>query len=129
MARWVRIDDERAIHALVDVPLQRQSMTVIEMAAERPGIELIDELITGIDEPRARNTIHPRCVDAVEMHRMRMGAEVPEYDPKAIAFRRSEGRPWHTSVVGPRRKHDARGNLDFLVLSGDFECSQCAAVR
>ena len=34
MARGIGVDDEGAVHALVDVPLQRQRVAVIEVAAE-----------------------------------------------------------------------------------------------
>ena len=34
MTRRIGVDDEGAVHALVDVPLQRQGVAVIEMAAE-----------------------------------------------------------------------------------------------
>ena len=44
MARRIGIDDEGAVHALVDVPLQRQRVAVVEVAAERTGVELVDEL-------------------------------------------------------------------------------------
>ena len=51
MPRRIGIDDEDAVHAFVDVARQRQRMAVIEMAAERPGLELVDELAAGRDEP------------------------------------------------------------------------------
>ena len=71
---WVGVDHEQAIHALVHVPLQRQGVAVIEMAAEGLGVELVDELLAGTDQPGAGNAVHPRRMDAVEMHGMRVRA-------------------------------------------------------
>src|SRR5690606_41763611 len=76
----VRIDHEGAVHALVDVPLQRQCMAVVEVAAERPGVELVDELVPRIDQAGARHAVHARRMNAVEVHRMRMRSLVPEHD-------------------------------------------------
>ena len=70
MARRIGIDDEGAVHALVDVPLQRQGVAVIEMAAEREGVELVDELLARADLAGAGNAVHAGRVDAVEMHGM-----------------------------------------------------------
>ena len=72
MPRRIGIDDEGAVHPLVDVPLQRQRVAVIEVAAERQGVELVDELAAGIDHAGAGNAVHARGMDAVEMHRVRM---------------------------------------------------------
>ena len=60
MAGRIGVDDEGAVHALVDVPLQRQRVAVIEVAAERLGVELVDELLARIDQAGARNAIHAR---------------------------------------------------------------------
>jgi hypothetical protein len=47
MARRIGVDDEGAVQALVDVPLQRHRVAVIEMTAEWKGIELVDESLSG----------------------------------------------------------------------------------
>ena len=54
MTRRIGIDDEGAVHALVDVPLQRQGVAVIEVAAEREGVELVGEFLAGADLAGAR---------------------------------------------------------------------------
>ena len=56
------------------------------------------------------------AVDAVEMHRMRVRAVVPEDDPQPVALGRPQRRAGHAAVVGPGREHDARRDLDLLVL-------------
>ena len=60
VAGRIGIDDEGAVHALVDVPLQRQRMAMIEVAAERLGVELVDELLARTDQPGARHAVHAR---------------------------------------------------------------------
>ena len=72
MARGIGIDNEGAVHAFLDVPLQRQGVAVIEMAAERLGVELIDKFLARADQTGAWNTVHARGMNAVEMHGMRM---------------------------------------------------------
>ncbi len=63
------------------------------------------------------------------MHRMRVRAGVPENDPEPVAFRRAQGRSGHPAIVRPGREHDARRDLDLLVLGSDLEGSERAAVR
>ena len=128
MAGRIGIDDEGAVHALVHVPLQRQRVAVIEVAAERLGVELVDELLARIDQAGARHAVHARRMDAVEMHRVRMRAVVLEDDPQPVAFGRAQRRAGHAAVVGPGREHDARRDLDLLVLGDDLEGPQRAAV-
>ena len=128
MPRRIGVDDEGAVHALVHVPLQRQRVAVIEVAAERLGVELVDELLARTDQPGARHAVHARRMDAVEMHRVRMRAVVPEDDPQPLALLGAERRPGHAAVVGPGREHDARRDLDLLVLGRDLEGPQRAPV-
>ena len=72
MAGGIGIDDEGAVHALVQVPFQRQSVAVVEVAAERLGVELVDEFFARADHAGARNAVHAGRMDAVEMHGMRV---------------------------------------------------------
>ena len=87
MARGIGIDDESAVESLVDVPLQRQGMAVIEMAAEGLRFELVDELAAGIDNAGTRHAVHARRMDAVEVHRMGMRAAVDEPDSQPARLR------------------------------------------
>ena len=128
MAGRIGVDDEGAVHALVDVPLQRQGVAMIEVAAERPRVELVDELTARLDHSRARHAVHARRVDAVEVHRVRMGAFVAEDDPQPVAFGRANGRARHPPVVGPGREEEAGGDLDLLVLADDLVGAERAAV-
>ena len=72
VARRIRIDHEKAVHALVHVPFQWQGMAMVEVAAEGLGIEFVNELLARIDQPGALNAVHPRRVNAVKMHGMRV---------------------------------------------------------
>ena len=87
VAGGIGIDDEEPVHALVDVTRQRQRVAMIEMAAEGLGVEFVDEFLARTDQAGARNAVHARRMDAVEMHRMRMRSIVPEDDAQPLAFR------------------------------------------
>jgi len=86
VAAWIRVDHEGTVHALVEVPLQGQRVAMVEMAAERLGIEFVDEFVAGVDQARPRHAVHPRRVDAVEMHGMRVRAVILEDDPQPVAI-------------------------------------------
>src|SRR4051812_46827181 len=121
MARRVGVDDKGAVQALVDVPLQRDGVAVIEMAAEGLGLELVDELATGQHVARARHAVHARGVDAVEVYGVRMRAAVAEADAHPLALGNPDGRTGNAAVVGPGREDDARRDLDVLVDGLDHE--------
>lgn len=127
MAGGIGVDDEGAVHALVDVTAQRHEVAVIEVAAEGEGVELVDELAAGFGHAGAGHPVHPRRMDAVEMHGVGMRAPVPEPDPHAVALGDPDRRARHAAVVGPGREHDPRGDLDLLVLGGDLELAHGAA--
>ncbi len=117
VAAGIGIDDEGAVHPLVDMPLQRQGMAVIEMAAERKGVELVREFLAGADLAGAGNSVHPGRMDAVEMDGMAVRAVVPEDDANPIALRDPQARAGHPAVIGPGREEDPRRDLDLLVLA------------
>jgi hypothetical protein len=48
----VGIDEECAVKALVDVALERGGVAVVQMTAERLGVELVGEAPPGIMTPR-----------------------------------------------------------------------------
>jgi hypothetical protein len=72
MPRRVGIDDKGAIHPFVNVPLQRECVAMIEMTPKWQRIEFIDELLAGIHQPGARNSVHARGMNTVKMHRVRV---------------------------------------------------------
>ena len=117
VAAGIGIDDEGAVHPLVDMPLKRQGMAVIEMAAERKGVELVCELLAWGDLAGAGNSVHPGRMDAVEMHGMAVRAVVPKDDANPIAFGDAQARSGDAAVIGPGRKEDPRSDLDLLVLA------------
>ena len=47
------IDDERAVEALGDVRGERRRVAVVEVEAERLGVELVGERLAGLDQPAA----------------------------------------------------------------------------
>src|SRR5205807_1040077 len=92
------IDDERAIHPLVNVPLERRGVAVIEVAAERLGIKFIGEGLTRVDltAPYAGHTIHFRRMEPMKMDGMRVRAEVRKLDAYPVAFGAADGWSWHS---------------------------------
>ena len=103
----------------MDVPLQRQRMAVIEVAAEGLGVELVGEGLARLHQPGARNAVHARGMDAVEVHRVRVGRAVGEMDAEPLALGAAERRAGHAAVIGPGRKEHARRHLDLDVAGGD----------
>lgn len=57
-----RVYDEGAVQPRVDVALERGSVTVIEVAAEEVGIELVDELLAGLDLAVSSRPRAERCL-------------------------------------------------------------------
>ncbi len=102
---------------------------MIQVQAKRGGVEFIDELTAGLDEPRGRHSVHFRGMKAVEVHGVGVVASVSEHDPKSLAFRASQGWPWNTTVEGPGWERYARNNLDVLVVRDDLPFAQSSAVR
>src|SRR4051812_27976751 len=84
----IGIDDEGAIEPLVNVPLQRAGVAVIEMESERFGGEFIRVLIADCDlaAPDAGDAVMKRAVNAMKVHRVRMRAGVREVDPQQVAL-------------------------------------------
>ena len=75
-----------------------------------------------------QRAVHLRRMPAVEVNRVRVRALVDEGDPHAVAFGRAERRPGHLAVERPRRKEDARRDLD-LAIDGDEVGTRAAASR
>src|SRR5215208_3274788 len=124
----IRIDDEGAVHAFVDVPLQRQGMAVIEVAAHRQRIELVDKLVTGLDHPSARYAVHARRVDAMKVDAVRVRAVVLEANAHPLALGNPERWARHPTVIRPGREEEAWRDLDLLVFGDKRELAQHPAV-
>ena len=59
----VRVDDQRAIEALMDVAFQRHGVAVVQVTAERPGVDLVREGLAGFDQASACDSVHARGVN------------------------------------------------------------------
>src|SRR3712207_1893598 len=110
----LRIYYERPVEPLLYVLPQGRGVAVVEVHPERLGVELVDELLPGTDE--LEHPIHVRRVETVEVDRVRVRASVLEHYPQPVPFPRPQGRPRHLAVVGPRRIHHPRRDLDLDVL-------------
>src|SRR3712207_5000763 len=84
------------------------------MAAERLGVELVDELLPRPDE--LEDPVHVGRMEAVEVDRVRVRILVPEHDPQPVALPGPEGGTRHLPVVGPCRVHHPRRDLDLAAL-------------
>ena len=79
----------------MDVPGERDGVAMIEMAAKRQRVKLIDGRTARLDHPRAhtRNAIHGSRMDAMEVDRVGMGAGVDKLDADPVALYPPQGRP------------------------------------
>ena len=123
-----RIDDEGAVEPLMHVALQRISVTVIEVDAERVGVELVYEPITRHHLMGRQRPIHLWRVPAVKVDGVRMSALVDEVDPDTVASPGANRRPWHLPVVGPSREEDTRCDLDLAVYGKQLVLAEERAV-
>src|SRR5215207_6081335 len=85
--RRIGVDDVGPIEPFVDVALQWRRVTVIEVAAEGLGLELVDELLPDLDltTTDAGDAVLEGAVDAMEVHSVGMGTGVGEVDAQPIA--------------------------------------------
>src|SRR3954452_7555818 len=97
----IGIDNEHAVEPLVNVPLQRAGVAMIEMEPERFGGEFVGVLIAdrNLAAPDPGDAIMKRAVNAVEVHRVRMRAGVRKVDPEQIALIGAQGWTRHPAVV------------------------------
>src|SRR5215208_6470891 len=65
----------------------------------------------------------------MEVDRVRMRALVDEGDSYAIPLGGAERRTGHLTVVGPGRKENSRGDLDFAIDRDQFILAKQRAVR
>ena len=113
MARRVGVDDEGAVQALVDVPLQRQRVAVVEVAAERLGVELVDELAAGL-RPRRHPARRPCAPSGCRGSACVCGCEPPltkwmrSRSPSVHAKRRARARGRCRSRPGRTRPARSR---------------------
>ena len=112
-----RVDHEGAVHAPGDVLGQRRDVAVVQVQAERLGLELVGDRLARGDDAGAdtRHAVHLGGMDPVEVDRVRMLGPVAEPDPKPLALARPQRRRRDAAVVGPGRELDARRDLDLLV--------------
>ncbi len=108
--RLLRVDDERAVEALVDVLLQRRGVAVVEVHPRRPRRELVGERVARGDD--LEDAVHLGRVDPVEVDRVRVGAAVDEVDAQQVVLGRPDHGPRRAPVVGPGVEEDALCDLD-----------------
>ena len=84
----LRVDDERPVHPARDVLRERRDVAVVEVEAERLGVELVDGRLARGDDPRADagDPVHRRRVEAVEVDRVRVRRPVHEPDAQLVAL-------------------------------------------
>jgi hypothetical protein len=127
----VGIDDVGPVEPLVNVALERARVAVIEVAAEGPGLELVDELLPDLNLAAADpgHSVLEGAVDAVEVHGVGMSTGIGEVDAQPIPLVGAQRRSRHLPVVGPGREEDAGGDFDLLVVGGDLPLADHRAVR
>jgi hypothetical protein len=114
-ARLARVNDEGAVEPLVDVPLQRHSVAVIQVQTRRFGVELVHKRFAGEHLVLGKRAVHFRRMPSVKVNRVRMRPLIEEADAEAVAFGGANRRTRDLAVVSPRRELDARRDLDFAI--------------
>src|ERR671921_105518 len=109
LAPLPRVYDESTVEPLLDVLLEGHDVAMVEVAPERLGVELVDELLPRRD--KLEYPVHARRVEAVEVDRMRVRVPVLEHHPQQVALPGAQRRPRYLPVVGPRRVHHPRRYL------------------
>ncbi len=112
----------------MDVPLQRDRVAVVEVEAERLGVELVQELPSRRHLMLGQRAVHGRRMPAVEMHGVGVRALVEEADADPIALGGAQRRAGHLAVVGPGREEDAGRDLDLAIDGVDLVLAQQRAV-
>ena len=114
------VDDECAVEALGDVRRQRGRVAVVEVQAERVGVELVDGSTAGLDQAGtgAWDAVAASRVEAVEVDRVRVGRAVDQRDAQPLALACPQSRAGHPTVVRPGRELHPGRDLD-LVVAGD----------
>src|SRR5919106_5589372 len=79
LAPLPRVYDESTVEPLLDVLLERHDVAMVEVAPERLGVELVDELLPRRD--KLEYPVHARRVEAVEVDRVRASIPVSEDHP------------------------------------------------
>ena len=113
----------------MDVALQRHGVAVIQVQAERLGVELVDETLTGQHLLIGQRAVHRRRMPAVEMNRVRMRTLIDECDLDAIAFGGADRRTRHLPVIGPGREEHAGSDLDLAIDRVELVLAQQRAIR
>src|SRR4029453_15508215 len=103
--RLLRIDDERAVKALVDVLLERSRVAVVELHPVRPRAELVRERGPWVDG--LEDAVHPARMNAVEVDRVRVRSLVREVDAQEVVLSGADDRAGDRTVVGPRVEEHA----------------------
>ena len=109
----LRIDDERAVEAFVDVLLEWRGVAVVQVETRRPRGKLVEKLFAlrdGLEDP-----VHVRRMDPVEVDRVRVRAPVDEADPQQVVLGSADHRAWDGAVVRPGGEEHTRRDLDVLV--------------
>jgi len=68
------------------------------------------------------------AVDAMEMHRVRVGGPVDEMDAEQVAFVGAEGRARYLPIEGPGREEHAGRDLDLVLATGEIPLPDHGAV-
>ena len=130
-AALLGIDDDGAVEPLGDVLGERRRVAVVEVEAERRCVELIDGPMARADVAvaDARHAVHDVAVDAVEVHRVRVGGAVHELDAQPLPLARPERRAGDAVVVGPGDVLHAWRDLDLLLARDDLPLAHSADDR
>ena len=103
-------------------------VAVVEVQAERLGVELVRDRLAGLDdaEADAGEPVHAGRVDAVEVDRVRVRGAVAEADAQPLALTGAQRGRRDAAVVRPGRELHAGGDLDLPVVGDQLPLAQHA---
>ena len=105
--------------------LQRRGVAVVEVQAERLGVELVDEARRPAPPaaPGSEPSIAGGC-QPWKWRRVRVRSLVQEVDPDAVPLGGADRRPRHLAVERPGGEKEAGGDLDLAVHGVDLVLAQ-----
>ena len=98
---------------------------MIQMQPERLCIKFVDEFAA---DRNWIKPVHTRQVKAMKVDRVRMAGAIDEADANPVAFGGANRRAGYAAIVCPRRKENARRNLDLFFDREKFVLVQRAPI-
>ena len=123
--RLLRVDDERAVEALVDVLLERRRVAVVELHPVRARRELVGERARPARRSRRRRPCFPGWIP---WKWIVCGCEPPfvKLDAEDVVLGRADDRPRDGAVVRPGASKSTPWATSIVAVDGESGCTRGA---